>query len=216
MNRRNFIKGAAVATTFPAAIPTATAGSNLLALIQEHEKLYAVDSKAWGAVADIDDANMRDAPKVGVQVSRLLVGIDGEGQNIFKPILETTEEGVRAHYRDWAKNLFPTPQNAEQLAARVARLDKAMNEKLAELEELRAARQRFEDQCGYTAAMDSACASAEKVKHVERLIIDHVPATLQEAALKARWLVAKINDDGSYLLDTEGCLEDALASIGRA
>lgn len=222
MDRRNFIKCAAAASALPAAISSpALAGSSLLALLHEHERLYAVDSATWDAVAEIDDESMRSAPRVAVQVSRLLVGSDANGQKIFKPILEVTDEGVTAHYQERARHMqslfrASTPQSDRWLSDRLAVIDTEKREKLAELEACRAARKRHEDECGHTAALAAARASAEKVKHVERLIIDHVPATLQEAALKARWIVERINDDKSYLMDMEGHLEDALSSIGRA
>ncbi len=219
MDRRNFIKCAAAASASPVAISSpASAGSSLLAHIHEHERLYAVDSKAWDAVAELDDQAMQSAPREAVQVSRLLVGTDADGQKIFKPIFESTEEGVRKYYQELAQHawyMFPTRQSAKWLSGRVAAIDAEMGQKLNELEARRAARKRHEDECGYTAALEAARASAEKVRCVERLIIDHVPATLQEAALKARWLVEKVSDDKSYLLDTEGALEDALAAIGR-
>lgn len=220
MDRRSFIKCAAAVSALPATISSPVlAGSSLLALIHEHERLYVIDSKAWDAVAEIDDQAMRSAPREAVQVSRLLVGRGEDGEKIFKPIFESTEEGVRKHYQELARHaryMLPSPRAEKWLSGRLVGIDDEMHQKLNELEACRAARKRHEDKCGHTAALEAARACAAKVKAVERLIIDYVPANLEEAALKARWLVAKINDDRSYLLDTEGCLEDALASIGRA
>ena len=221
MDRRTFISRAVIGAAMPClSDPTlASDAMPIVFLIAEHERLYAADSATWDAVAEIDDKSMQSAPRVAVQVSRLLVGSDTNGQKIFKPIHEVTDEGVTAHYQELAQHtrvMLPTPQSAKFLSDRLAVIETEKRAKLAELEAFRAARKRHEDECGYTAALEAARASAEKVKHVERLIINHVPATLQEAALKARWIVEKINDDKSYLLDMEGALEDALSSIGRA
>ena len=221
MDRRTFIKGAVVAAATPGVVSSADSveHSTLLALIAKHGNLYTADDQAWGRVFNLDDSEaMRSAPRTSVQVSRLLVGRTVEGENIFQPIIAHSESEITAYFDDHLQHIDMMTGSSIP-AWREARLKAHNDRRQAKLDEFRAcreARKRHEDQCGYTAAMEAAQATMREVKSVEALIIKYIPATLEEAAIKARWLVKKMNDDRSYLNDYEAALEEALDAIGRA
>ena len=220
MDRRTFIKGAFVAAATPGVVSSADSveHSTLLALIAKHENLYTADDKAWGLAYDLDDSAMRSAPRTAVEVGRIMMGRDLDGEQIFQPIIAHSESEITAYFDDHLQHIDMMTGSSIP-AWKEARLKAHNDRRQAKLDEFRAcreARKRHEDQCGYTAAMEAAQATMREVKSVEALIIKYIPATLEEAAIKARWLVKKMNDDRSYLNDYEAALEEALDAIGRA
>lgn len=219
MDRRTFIKGSVIAAATPGVVSSADTvePSMLLGLIAKHETLYNIDSEEWNRLSDIEDA-MQDAPPVAVQVGRLMTGRDEDRNRMFTPILARSEDEVCTYFDKHRTQLAYFHQtSSEQRCEIVLRAhDDAKQEKLAELRRAAAERDKYEEACGYKAAREAAFRTMEAVKEVEQLILDYVPASLEEAAIKARWVVKKMNDDRSYLLDHEDALEEALAAIGRA
>ena len=93
---------------------------------------------------------------------------------------------------------------------------KIVAERIELLEYLKAECRRIEDACGYTAALERAMASSARVRAIEQAILDFVPATLNEAARKARWIVTELQGNRTYLHEREDIAQVALAAIGRA
>ena len=220
MDRRTFIKGAVISAATPGVVASGDGveHSTLLALIARHENLYAADDRAWGRVYDLDDSAMMQAPRPMVQLGRLRVGQSDDRQPVFEPITAESEHQVVSYYEDHFRylDMLYRGTRPDLRADAFAKHEQRKQAKLSEFRECVAVRKRYEDDCGYTAAMAAARASMEEVKEVERLIIAYVPASLEEAATKARWMVKKMSDDKSYLNDYENALEEALDAIGRA
>lgn len=111
--------------------------------------------------------------------------------------------------------MTPGEKSAPLRARTAATLNAKREEFLADLRMQQAEYRRIEDECGVTAARETARATAETVKQLDREIIAYVPATLAEAARKAAWIVEVFDGCDSYIAETDQLLE-ALAAIGRA
>ena len=202
------MKAALLASATPAAAWAPPRPNTLTTLFQDHADAMTVDDEAWNRLSELEDSEtMSNQPRRRVQVGRMIMGRDENGEDVFDPIYCYTEEDIRENFERHLHPLLGVP-----VPAHMAR----MEAKLAEFRAIVAERQRIEDDCGYTGATKKAKATAARVKEIEQEILDFVPATLDEAARKAKWLVEQLRSDRTYLHDRDDVAEVVLASIARA
>lgn len=227
ISRRNAL-GLMAAVSFPPTAAVAVAAAHpgdvpnaLRELLDGHAAALAADNAAWDALADIEDEpEMKNRSLPKVPIMKILRGRDDDGNDIWETRYAYSEEEIRKKVGEHMRaqlSLFPSGKSADvraraQLTASYAEKADAL---VADLQRQQAERQRIEDEVGYTAARDSARATAASVKALEEQIIEYVPVTLSEAAMKAAWIVEAFHRDEPYV-DTEEQLLEALAAIGRA
>ncbi|MBX4876648.1 hypothetical protein HJA89_27815 [Rhizobium bangladeshense] len=218
MERRTFLKGAVIAGATPAAAwAPSRPHDGLDTLFSDYEHAIEFHNHAWKAVGDLADSeDMRAAPAVRIQVGRRVIGKDEVGNDVFQPIYahraEEIEEYERTTYA--VKMLFAGHEDAK---ARVeAWFSRSVSEKVGRLNAVKAETKDIENACGYTAALEIAEGASTKVREIEQAILDFVPATLEDAARKARWIVAELQGDRALMLDRNDIALVALTAIGRA
>jgi hypothetical protein len=224
--RRAFLAGVAVisvpsaATACEVVITSQDVPTGMSVLIAKHKAAIELDKAAWEGVSDLDDI-LPERPTAKVQTARTYQGRNNNGVEVFSPSFSWTEEDIRRVYErhdNWAPGrMFHGPQS--WVAEKRAQHYQQMEEKIRELQTIKAERQRIEDEFGYTAALTEARRLSDIVKGIEAEIITYVPKTFQEAIDKANWCVWAAEDDYCYLYDGDnlsGVLADALAAIGRA
>jgi hypothetical protein len=194
--------------------------SSLQTMIASYEDAYREDHVLWGIPCDIEDLPvMKGKPKRRVQVSRYIFGKDDAGNDTSKPIFAYSENEIREEAtRNFNAGIgvFCNPRDVEKVAARRAKWDAWAEGKIAELSAIEAECKTVEDACGYTEALSAARASSERVRGIENAILDYVPTSLAEAALKGRWIVEGMKESRAYFNDRDDFPEVAFASIGRA
>ncbi|MBX5236282.1 hypothetical protein HJC02_29080 [Rhizobium sp. NLR4a] len=223
MDRRTFIKGAVVAASTPATLGAESLADPLGELFERQKAAYAADSTEWDRFSDIIDSDaMRNTPEMRVRVGQLIIGRIENGGKITDPIYAYDEKEIRDHFAKhdhWT--FFKREALSEAEIARKTReqatLFARMDAKIAEFHALEAEAERIKEECGYSVAQRRCKASSDAVKDIERLILDYVPATLEEASRKARWILDMWeSSDDTYLRDDPDTLELALRSIARA
>ncbi|KQQ70891.1 hypothetical protein ASF70_18765 [Rhizobium sp. Leaf321] len=192
----------------------------LQTMIASYEEAYREDQILWGIPCEIEDLPaMKEKPRRRVQVGKLIVGRDDAGNDTFQPIFAYSEAKIREEASrsfDAGVGLFCNPKNTTQMAVRKAKWDAWADSKIAELATIEAACKEFEDACGYTVALKAAVASSDRVRALENSILEYVPTSLDEAAIKSRWIVQGMNNSRAYFNDREDFAEVAFAAIGRA
>ncbi|MBX5008155.1 hypothetical protein [Rhizobium lentis] len=223
MDRRTFIKGAIVAASTPATVGADRLGDPLGALFERQRAAYAADSIEWDRFSDITDGvAMRALPKLRVEVGKLILGRDEDGSKITEAIFAYDEPEIRDHFvkhDHWTffKREALSEAEIERKSREQATLFARMDAKITEFHALEAEAERIKEECGYSDAQRRCKASSDAVKDIERLILDYVPATLEEASRKARWILDMWeSSDDTYLRDNPDTLELALRSIARA
>jgi hypothetical protein len=226
--RRSFLGSVTVATLGVTATPSypetnkPPLRTKLDDLINSHHAAILHDRAAWDAVSDLDECEaMLNRPTARVQTSRLIIGRDDNGAEVFKPLYSYSEQDIRALF---LKNDHWQPGRMlhgreEQLRDRRAAYYKRMEDHIAALREIEDERQRIEDQCGYTVTLREARRTSEGVRMIEAEIVGYVPASFDDAIKKANWCVWAASDDHCYLYDTDNMcavLTAALAAIGSA
>lgn len=216
MERRTFLKGAIVAGATPAAWAPPRA-EMLSTLLSEYETATRIDRELWGIAADLEDCDaVRAKPRERIQVSKRFVGRDAEGADRFEPIYAYSIKDIEAHERYSLETNMLFVRNGDQRARVEGRYAQRVAEKADRLNAIKAQCQRIEDECGLTVALMHAKAASARVREIEQTILDLVPTSLEEAARKARWIVAELNDDRTYMNDREDIAQVALAAIGKA
>jgi hypothetical protein len=194
--------------------------STLETMIASYEEAYRKDQILWRILCELENLpTMQDKPAQRVQVSRYIFGKDDEGNDRSTPIFAYSENDIREEAtRNFNAGIgvFCNPRDAEKVAARRAKWDSWAEGKIAELSAIEAECKTVEDACGYTEALSAARASSERVRGIENAILEQVPTTLAEAALKARWIVQGMTASRAYFNDREDFDEVAFAAIGRA
>ncbi|MBY3043707.1 hypothetical protein [Rhizobium leguminosarum] len=186
-------------------------------MFSDYEHAIELHNDAWEVVGDLEDSEaMRAAPPVRIQVGRRVIGKDGAGNDVFQPICAYGQEEIEEYERTTrgVKMLFAKHEDAK------ARVDgwftRSVSEKVGRLNAVKAEAQRVENACGYTAAMERAKGASARVRDIEQAILDFVPTTLEDAARKARWIVAELQGERALMLDRDDIALVALAAIGRA
>ncbi|WP_430251274.1 hypothetical protein [Neorhizobium sp. DAR64860/K0K1] len=219
MNRRTILKGAIVASATPAAAWAPPHADVLDALLREYEAATRLDYESWEIVCDLEDvAHDRGARDPRVQICSTWDGKTEDGKNITKPVYAYSVAEIRDWYEKNNDTQLLFVSNDEGRARVRAETDKRMTEKVARFEALQSECRRIEDACGYSAAMERAKACSEAVRSIEGAILALVPTTLDEAAKKARWIIAELDSGRGYLNDREWAdlMLDAMAPLGRA
>ncbi|MGO6724954.1 hypothetical protein ACCS51_28790 [Rhizobium ruizarguesonis] len=217
MERRTFLKGAVIAGATPAAAWAPPRPHGLTTLFSDYEHAIELHNDAWEAVGDLADSEaMRAAPSVRVQVGRRIIGKDEAGNDVFQPIYAYGQEEIEEYERTThgVKMLFAKGEDAKARAD--AWFTRSVSEKMGRLNAVKAEAQRVEAACGYTAAIERAKGASAGVRHIEQAILDFVPTTLEDAARKARWIVAELQGERALMLDRDDIALVALAAIGRA
>ncbi|PDT82911.1 hypothetical protein [Sinorhizobium sp. BJ1] len=196
-----------------------TSSSPLLKMFDRHAHAYAVDSAAWAAVGDFEDApQIRAMPEARVQCGQTLLGRDSEGKEIWQPSYCYSVESITKHvagHRDTHLSLLSGERNKANREKVEAQFEQILKEKLDAFAAVEAERKLIEDECGYSQAMEAARGTSKAVKEIERAIIDYLPRSLDEAAQKAAWVVSVFNSCGGYIED-EKQLVETLSSIAKA
>lgn len=199
-------------------IVSAKSSPGLRELFERHEEAYRIDDRAWNAVGDADESPIMLArPAARVEVGRLIVGRDSNGDKVTEPIYAGSEGEIREYFE---RHMTPLLSGSPKWASADERIRHSYQVRLqAKLEEFHSVieeRQAAEAACGYTDALDAARGTSQAVRHIEEAILGFVPQTLSDAAHKARWIVNAYNGGRSYLGDDDRSLERALDSIGAA
>ena len=216
MERRSFIKGAIVASAIPAAA-RADGYDKLNALMQDYEAATLADKEAWGRELEMSkNEAMKAKPPERVQLGRLSYGADVNGERVHAPIYAYFANQIEEYYQEnHSRQVMFSPGAIDKVEAETA---KRTREQIAELEDIKKTCRKIENACGYTEVSMLANAASRAVQVLEREIINYVPQTLDEAARKARWIVAELDSGRGYLNDREyaDLILDALMPIGRA
>lgn len=187
-------------------------------LFERHEEAYRIDDTAWNSVGDAEESPMNQArPPARVEVGRLILSIDNDGNKVTEPIYAGSEEKIREHFeRHMSPLLSGSPKWAEHDDRIRCGYQVRLQAKLEEFYSVVEERQAIEKACGYTDALAAARATSDAVRHIEEAILGFVPKTLSDAAHKARWIVNAYNSGRSYLADDDKALERALDAIAAA
>lgn len=219
MERRTFLKGAVVASATPAAAWAPPRADELTAMLQEYEVATRLDKEAWIIAGDLEEAAVMMGRTLSrVQISSMWDGTTANGVNVAKPIYAYSVSEIRTHCESNHDVQMLFVSNDAGRARVRAETEKRMNAKIAQLESMERESRRIEDACGFTAAIERAKACSKAVRSIEAAILAFVPATLDEAALKARWIIAELDIGRGYLNDLEwsDLLLDILTPIARA
>lgn len=226
MNRRTVLKGGAVlAITAHSKVASGTAHevkndcAALEALFADHATAMAADNEAWSESSDIEDSEaMCGRPKLEIQIGRMYVGRDDDGNEVTRPIIVDSIQKMETdakNFRDQRIRLHTRPGKDHEIREKIeASCRNWINSKTEEFRAIEAERKRIEDECGYTAAVARRDQTMDRVKEIERQIVDFEPQDLQTAGMKARWIVHAYEEQAVYIEDED--LLDALKAIGRA
>lgn len=223
MERRTFLRGAAIVAANPTlALAKPPNVSSLSALVENQRLARETDCAAWRRVGEITDALEAKGdhllPKV--QTSMLLTAWGDKGP-IKVAQYSYSEDDIRKVFMERMSSSLSlvSARNDEQREKVRADYMQNMERKLAGFREQERAYKRREDEAGYTAALEEARETSDAVKAVEAEIIAYVPSTLEEAASKAAWVAWAYDDDYCYICDDgdgASALVAALRAIGRA
>ncbi|MQW88567.1 hypothetical protein [Sinorhizobium saheli] len=151
-------------------LPILTSPSPLLETFDRHAHAYAVDSAAWTAVGDFEDAPQIWAmPEARVQCGRTLLGRDDEGKEIWQPSYCYSVESITKRIeerRDNHLSMYSGDRNKALRADVEAQYARVLKEKLDQFAAVEADRKRIEDECGYTQAMEAARGTSAVVKEI--------------------------------------------------
>lgn len=194
--------------------------ASLQMMIDAYEAAYQKDHALWGIPCAIEDLlAMKEKPRRRVQIASRRSGSDDAGNQLHEPIYAYGADEIRkqaVQNFEAGIGIFVSRSDEKRMADRRAKWDGWAEVKIAELNAIEAACRKIEDECGYTKAVDDARASSDAVRKIEDAILEYVPETLAEAALKCRWIVQGMESERGYFNDREDFAQVAFASIGRA
>ncbi|TCQ80237.1 hypothetical protein EDF68_103290 [Ochrobactrum sp. BH3] len=223
MTRRSMLAGAvgvAVAGTSITGVTMAEPSvSELESLIERHRIALKATSAAWDQVGDIEDGtDWSDRCEVRVQVGNLLSGWDKEGNQILRPIYAYSDTEVDIHLNRTLQSSINLAWSDVEKARTAERYDEKKAELKAVLRECDAQNQAIEDRVGMTAAKHEAQRCSSITVALEDAIIDLVPANLNDAALKAQFIVSQHDDaffDEERLMNAFKSIAAALGNAGE-
>jgi len=187
------------------------------ALILAHAEAYEREAVEWNEAADIEEGEaMKGYVVARVQVSRLLQGVDDDGERIYSPIYAYSDEDIERrlepHLRASLSICGPCEKRKQETRAH---FDELISAKKAELAVAQAEADRIEEQSGYAAAKRRAELASKVVTDIENAIVSFVPATIRAAAKQATWVFSVFSGEGrGYIGEDE--LAEAMKSIGSA
>jgi hypothetical protein len=210
MERRNFLKAAVIAASTPAAAWAPSRGISLETLIEDHTAATQLDHQAWGRVVDIEESDAMEArPIAQVAITRPHPSYDLQ----FAKSIDEIEASAA---RDLNIRLSICGDNEPARQRATDEIDRLVADRAGRLAELQSERRAIEDECGFTEALASAEAAADRVRATEQSILDYVPVSLEEAARQARWVLDGLRRGHGYLCDRENASAEALATLARA
>ncbi|MEN5278163.1 hypothetical protein ABE527_14580 [Brucella sp. TWI432] len=214
MTRRSMLAGAVgivvAGTSTTIAEP---AMSELESLIEQHRIALKATSDAWDQVSEIEDtADWSGRCEVRVQVGNLLSGWDNDGNQILRPIYAYSDADVDIHLNRTLQSSLNLAWSDMGKARAAERCEEKKAVLKAVLRECDAQNQIIEDRVGMTAVKDEAQRCSSITVALEDAIIEFVPANLNEAALKAQFIVSQ-HDDAFF---DEERLMNAFKSIAAA
>ena len=213
MNRRAFFGAAALVVSSPvASMPVV---SEVEALIKRHETAWERDNAAWLKVSELSDHPRLDGLLIAkVKVGDFLGAIDANGQRERTPKYAHSDGEIDAHIdRTLETNLFFCKNNDVRQKI-VAKSDAIRLERKAELAAKRAEITAVEVEVGLSKARETAVSLSDETRAIETKILNFVPHSLKEAALKAIFVVDIIDTGRGYLDDDQ--VIDALRAIATS
>lgn len=212
ITRRAALGGATVLAFMPSA-RAARRAPTIHSKIEAHRAALEVADKAWGVCGEIETA----MPKIRcrVQISKMLHGRGQDGAESFTPIYAYTSEEIDRHIKEWTGELLHFhgrhPEAEKSISRRMSDRSLRLH---AELNALEQEERRFDDESGYTDALEDAERKAEVADNCLLAIHRHAFAELEELRAAASYLVESARE-GQASCDREMLADFVEAIAGK-